>query len=36
MRVKVLRLGHRKKRDVRLTTHICLAARALGADEAKR
>ena len=34
MRVKVLRIGHRKKRDVRLTTHVCLSARALGADEA--
>jgi tRNA (cytidine56-2'-O)-methyltransferase len=32
-RVIVLRLGHRKKRDVRVTTHCCLAARALGADE---
>ena len=34
MKVKVLRLGHRKKRDIRLTTHVCLASRALGADEA--
>ncbi len=33
MKVKVLRLGHRKKRDVRLTTHVCLTARALGANE---
>ncbi|MFH1106497.1 MAG: tRNA (cytidine(56)-2'-O)-methyltransferase [Candidatus Micrarchaeota archaeon] len=33
MRITVLRLGHRKKRDVRLTTHCCLAARALLADE---
>lgn len=33
MKVKVLRLGHRKKRDLRLTTHVCLTARALGADE---
>ena len=33
MRVKVLRLGHRKKRDLRLTTHVCLTARALGANE---
>ena len=33
MKVKVLRLGHRKKRDLRLTTHVCLAARALGANE---
>jgi len=29
----VLRLGHRVGRDVRITTHICLAARALGADK---
>ena len=33
MTIKVLRLGHRKKRDPRLTTHVCLSARALGADE---
>ncbi len=33
MKVKVLRLGHRKKRDLRLTTHVCLTARALGANE---
>ena len=32
MRVAVLRLGHRKDRDKRVTTHVCLAARALGAD----
>lgn len=29
----VLRLGHRVGRDVRITTHICLAARAMGADK---
>ena len=28
----VLRLGHRIQRDVRVTTHVCLTARALGAD----
>lgn len=28
----VLRLGHRKVRDARVTTHVCLTARALGAD----
>lgn len=28
----VLRLGHRRTRDARVTTHVCLAARALGAD----
>ncbi|NYZ79324.1 tRNA (cytidine(56)-2'-O)-methyltransferase [Candidatus Micrarchaeota archaeon] len=31
--IAVLRLGHRIGRDVRITTHICLAARALGADK---
>ena len=30
----VLRLGHRIHRDERLTTHICLVARAFGADKA--
>jgi tRNA (cytidine56-2'-O)-methyltransferase len=34
MRASVLRLGHRKGRDKRVTTHVCLAARALGASEA--
>ena len=29
----VLRLGHRPKRDQRVTTHVALTARALGADE---
>ncbi len=28
----ILRLGHRIPRDVRVTTHVCLTARALGAD----
>jgi tRNA (cytidine56-2'-O)-methyltransferase len=28
----VLRIGHRRSRDARLTTHVCLTARALGAD----
>lgn len=28
----VLRWGHRPKRDARLTTHVALTARALGAD----
>lgn len=32
MRISVLRLGHRKKRDERLTTHVGLVARAFGAD----
>jgi len=31
--VCVLRLGHRTGRDQRITTHVFLAARALGADE---
>jgi tRNA (cytidine56-2'-O)-methyltransferase len=31
-RVMVLRLGHRIPRDMRVTTHVCLTARALGAD----
>jgi tRNA (cytidine56-2'-O)-methyltransferase len=31
MRVSVLRLGHRKGRDARVTTHVGLASRAFGA-----
>ncbi|MBI4170885.1 MAG: tRNA (cytidine(56)-2'-O)-methyltransferase [Candidatus Aenigmarchaeota archaeon] len=31
--ITVLRMGHRQKRDERLSTHVGLAARALGADE---
>ncbi|MEM3578151.1 MAG: tRNA (cytidine(56)-2'-O)-methyltransferase [Candidatus Bathyarchaeia archaeon] len=31
-KVFVLRWGHRPKRDARLTTHVALTARALGAD----
>ncbi len=31
-RVSVLRIGHRPGRDPRLTTHLALAARALGAE----
>ncbi len=30
--IVVLRLGHRRSRDARVTTHVCLTARALGAD----
>jgi len=30
--VYVLRLGHRIKRDARITTHVALTARAFGAD----
>lgn len=32
MEVHVLRLGHRRRRDARITTHVCLAARAFGAS----
>jgi len=31
MRIEVLRIGHRPERDKRVTTHVCLTARALGA-----
>lgn len=31
--VSVLRYGHRDVRDYRVTSHCCLAARALGAEE---
>src|SRR5437879_10197935 len=31
-RLVVLRMGHRFFRDSRVTTHVCLTARALGAD----
>lgn len=30
--VKVLRLDHRRVRDARITTHVCLTARAFGAS----
>ncbi|MGC8681498.1 MAG: tRNA (cytidine(56)-2'-O)-methyltransferase [Thermoplasmata archaeon] len=30
--ITVLRLGHRPERDKRVTTHVCLVSRALGAD----
>jgi tRNA (cytidine56-2'-O)-methyltransferase len=32
MEIKVLRLDHRRVRDARITTHVCLTARALGAS----
>lgn len=32
MKVIVLRMGHRVPRDYRVTTHVCLTARAFGAD----
>lgn len=31
MKIEVLRLGHRPQRDKRITTHVALTARALGA-----
>jgi tRNA (cytidine56-2'-O)-methyltransferase len=31
-KIIVLRIGHRIQRDVRVTTHVCLTARALGAS----
>src|ERR1700757_1575143 len=31
-KVVILRIGHRVFRDSRVTTHVCLTARALGAD----
>ncbi len=33
VKVSVLRLNHRKQRDKRVTTHVFLSARALGAHE---
>ena len=33
MTITVLRLGHRSQRDKRLSTHLILCARALGADK---
>ncbi len=32
-KIKVLRLDHRRRRDARITTHVCLTARAFGASE---
>jgi len=32
MKVEILRLGHRKLRDARITTHVALTGRALGAS----
>ena len=32
-KVSVLRLGHRRERDKRITSHLGLTARAFGADE---
>jgi tRNA (cytidine56-2'-O)-methyltransferase len=32
-KILVLRWGHRPERDKRITTHICLVARAFGADK---
>ena len=33
MKINVLRLDHRLKRDTRITTHVCLTARAFGASK---
>lgn len=33
MNVEVLRLDHRRVRDARITTHVCLTARAFGASK---
>lgn len=33
MQISILRLGHRLPRDERISTHVCLVARAFGADE---
>jgi tRNA (cytidine56-2'-O)-methyltransferase len=33
MKVNVLRLDHRRVRDARITTHVCLTARAFGASK---
>ena len=33
VKIKVLRLGHRLGRDVRISTHVGLVSRAFGADE---
>ena len=33
MKIDVLRLDHRHKRDARITTHVCLTARAFGASK---
>ncbi len=33
MNINVLRLDHRQKRDARITTHVCLTARAFGANK---
>lgn len=35
MTLEVLRLGHRPQRDKRITTHVCLTARALGASRVR-
>ena len=33
MKIYVLRLDHRRRRDARITTHVCLTARAFGASK---
>lgn len=31
--ISILRIGHRIRRDKRITTHVCLVARMFGADK---
>ncbi|MBU4536404.1 MAG: tRNA (cytidine(56)-2'-O)-methyltransferase [Euryarchaeota archaeon] len=33
MNISILRLDHRRRRDARITTHVCLTARAFGASD---
>lgn len=33
MKINVLRLDHRRRRDARITTHVCLTSRAFGASK---
>jgi tRNA (cytidine56-2'-O)-methyltransferase len=35
MDIEILRMGHRPQRDKRITTHVCLTARAMGAQRAR-
>ncbi len=32
-KINILRLDHRRRRDARITTHVCLTARAFGASK---
>lgn len=33
MKISILRLDHRRRRDARITTHVCLTGRAFGASQ---